>query len=161
MCPQRIRCSDSGPWYEQGRQCLFSLYTDMRLCPLEPRRQSCRFATTCNSLNSGCPIFLSMAAITCYAPRVLTPVSRYLAQSPASRPSMSCKGRVAGSKPASLRRCDPLLTKLMSSLQLYFLAVACVFQSIALPSSLPQVACSRGLTGPAEGAKGPRGDLCS
>ena len=55
---QTIHCSDSGPWYEQGRQCLFSLYTDMRLCPLEPRRQSCRFATTCNSLNPGSPIFL-------------------------------------------------------------------------------------------------------
>lgn len=55
---QTIQCSDSGPWYEQGRQCLFSLYTDMRLCPLKPRRQSCRLATTCNSLNSGGPIFL-------------------------------------------------------------------------------------------------------
>ena len=30
----------------------------MRLCPLEPRRQSCRFATTCNSLNPGSSIFL-------------------------------------------------------------------------------------------------------
>lgn len=53
-----IHRSGSGPWYEQGRQCPFSWYTDMRLCPLEPRRQSCRFATTCNSLNPGCSIFL-------------------------------------------------------------------------------------------------------
>ena len=52
-----------------------------------------------------------------------------------------------------MQRCDPLLTKLMSPIQLYFLAVACVFQYMFLLLPLPQVTCSRSLTGPVEGGQ--------
>ena len=82
------------------------------------------------------------------------------------RPCLARRSTVH-SRPASERSSDPLLTKLMSPLQLYFLVVACSFQYIIVLLSLSpadlfsmfnrvwrkgpegrEVACSRALTGP-------------
>ena len=66
---------------------------------------------------------------------------------------MSYKGRVVGSKPTSLRRCDPLLTKLMSPIQLYFPHGGLCLSVDIPPPSLPQVAYSRSLIGSVEGGR--------
>ena len=139
----------------------------MRLCPLEPRRQSCRFATTCPSLIPSSPIFRPWLPLRA-KPRKPADSFRvtWRGLPPPGRPCLA-KGQIVHSKPASERCCDHLLTKLMSPLQLYFLAVACSFQyTIRLLSRSPadlfsrfnrvwrkgpggrEVACSRGLTGP-------------
>ena len=66
---------------------------------------------------------------------------------------MSYKGRVVGSKPASLRRYDPLLTKLMSPIQLYFPYDGLYLLVDIPPPSLPQVTYSRSLIGSVEGGR--------